>query len=164
MKQLQSSSPKGDILIVDDTLPNLRLLSTMLMEQGYEVRGVPNGTMALTVIRSIPPDLILLDINMPGLNGYEVCQQLKADPQTQEIPVIFISALDEVLDKVRAFAVGGVDYVAKPFQIEEILARVKTHLTLRSLQKQLQQANEELARVNAALQAELTRHQPGNAS
>lgn len=152
---------KGDILLVDDTLPNLRLLSTMLMEHGFEVRGVPNGAMALTVVRASPPDLILLDINMPGLNGYEVCQQLKADPQTETIPVIFISALDEVLDKVRAFAVGGVDYITKPFQVEEILVRVKTHLTIRNLQQQLQQANEELARLNAALQAELARKQTG---
>ena len=156
----QPQAAKGDILIVDDTLPNLRLLSTMLMEHGYEVRGVPNGAMALTVIRSSPPDLILLDINMPGLDGYEVCQQLKADPETQDIPVIFISALGEVLDKVRAFSVGGVDYVTKPFQIEEILVRIKTHLTIRNLQRELQQANEELARVNAALQAEITRR-PG---
>ena len=153
----QPQAAKGDILIVDDTLPNLRLLSTMLMEHGYEVRGVPNGAMALTVIRSSPPDLILLDINMPGLDGYEVCQQLKAGPETQDIPVIFISALGEVLDKVRAFSVGGVDYVTKPFQIEEILVRIKTHLTIRNLQRELQQANEELARVNAALQAEIAR-------
>jgi PleD family two-component response regulator len=153
----QPQAAKGDILIVDDTLPNLRLLSTMLMEHGYEVRGVPNGAMALTVIRSSPPDLILLDITMPGLDGYEVCQQLKADSETQDIPVIFISALGEILDKVRAFSVGGVDYVTKPFQIEEILVRIKTHLTIRNLQRELQQANEELARVNAALQAEIAR-------
>lgn len=161
MENFLPPSPKGDILIVDDTLPNLRLLSTMLTEYDFEVRGVPNGALALTVARSSPPDLILLDINMPGMNGYEVCQQLKADPQTEAIPVIFISALDEVLDKVRAFAVGGVDYITKPFQVEEILARVKTHLTLRNLQRQLEQANQELARLNDTLQAELARRQSG---
>ncbi len=152
-------SGRGEILIVDDTLPNLRLLSTMLTEYGFEVRGVPNGAMALEVVTLDPPDLILLDINMPGINGYEVCQKLKENPATHDIPVIFISALDEILDKVKAFGAGGVDYITKPFQLEEILVRVKTHLTLRSLQKQLQQANAELARVNAALQAELARRQ-----
>lgn len=152
MDQPQRHS-KGDILIVDDTLPNLRLLSTMLTEHGYEVRGVPNGTMALLAVRSVPPDLVLLDINMPKLDGYEVCQQLKADPATQDIPVIFISALDEVLDKVRAFSVGGVDYITKPFQIAEILVRVETHLTLRRLQCKLQQANQALSQTNAELAA-----------
>lgn len=159
MNLSQPVPSKGDILIVDDTLPNLRLLSSMLTEHGYEVRGVPNGPMALTVARSGPPDIILLDINMPGMSGYEVCQQLKATPETRDIPIIFISALGEVLDKVRAFSVGGVDYITKPFQIEEILVRIKTHLTMRNLQRELQQANDELARVNAALQAEITRRQ-----
>lgn len=150
-------SSKNSILIVDDTLPNLRLLSNMLSEYGYDVRGVPNGPMALEVVNLDPPDLILLDITMPGMDGYQVCEKLKIDPQTGEIPVIFISALDEVLDKVKAFSVGGVDYITKPFQLEEILVRVRTHLTIRSLQKQLQEANQELARVNAALQEELAR-------
>ncbi len=130
---------KGDILIVDDALPNLRLLSRMLTHHGYQVRGVSNSSMVMTVVHAEAPDLILLDINMPGQNGYEVCAALKADPLTAEIPVIFMSALDDVLDKVRAFAVGGVDYIPKPFQIEEVLARVETHLTLQALQKQLKQ-------------------------
>lgn len=130
---------KGNILIVDDTSANLRLLSNMLTEQGYKVRAVVNGPMALTTTRAVPPDLILLDINMPGMNGYEVCQQLKADEQTREIPIIFISALDEVQDKVKAFTVGGVDYITKPFQFEEVLARVETHLSLCRLRKELEQ-------------------------
>jgi sigma-B regulation protein RsbU (phosphoserine phosphatase) len=133
--------PKGDILIVDDMPVNLRLLSHMLGEQGYKVRSVINGQMALTATRAAPPDLILLDINMPGMNGYEVCERLKEDESTQDIPVIFISALDEIQDKVKAFTVGGLDYITKPFQFEEVLARVETHLSLRRLQKQLQEAN-----------------------
>lgn len=128
---------KGDILIVDDALANLRLLSTMLTQHGYEVRGVVNGVMALTAVAAEPPDLILLDIKMPGISGYEVCQQLKANPDTSHIPVIFISALDEVLDKIEAFNAGGVDYITKPFQVPEVLARVKTHITLHNLQIQL---------------------------
>ena len=134
--------PKGDILIVDDMPVNLRLLSNMLTEQGYKVRSVINGQMALTATQAAPPDLILLDINMPGMNGYEVCERLKTDEQTRDIPVIFISALDEIHDKVMAFTVGGLDYITKPFQFEEVLARVETHLSLRRLQKQLQDANQ----------------------
>jgi len=130
---------RGDILIADDTPANLRLLSNMLSDQGYKVRAVINGQMALTAVRAAPPDLILLDIRMPGMSGYEVCEALKADPSTQDIPVIFISALDEIHDKVKAFTVGGVDYVTKPFQFEEVLARVQTHLALRNLQRQLQE-------------------------
>ena len=143
---------KGDILIVDDTLPNLRVLSSMLTEQGYEVRGAPNAQMALMIVEAEPPDLILLDINMPGMNGYELCEQIKAKPKSRDIPVIFISALDEVLDKVRAFSVGGVDYITKPFQIAEVLVRVRNHLTIRSLQRQLQQTNVNLQQANADLQ------------
>ncbi|MCB0208625.1 MAG: response regulator, partial [Anaerolineae bacterium] len=143
---------KGDILIVDDTLPNLRVLSSMLTEQGYEVRGAPNAQMALMIIEAEPPDLILLDINMPGMNGYELCEAIKAKPGSKDIPVIFISALDEVLDKVKAFSVGGVDYITKPFQIAEVLVRVRTHLTIRTLQQQLQQTNADIQQANADLQ------------
>ena len=106
---MQPDDSRGNILIVDDTPDNLRLLSTMLTGQGYEVRSVINGPMALMGVRAEPPDLILLDINMPQMNGYEVCERLKADEHSREIPVIFISALEDVLDKVKAFAVGGVD-------------------------------------------------------
>ncbi len=141
MDNLTDGEPKGDILIVDDMPVNLRLLSHMLTEQGYKVRSVISGQMALTAILAAPPDLVLLDVNMPGMNGYEVSERLKANEQTHDIPIIFISALDELQDKVKAFSVGGLDYITKPFQFEEVLARVETHLALRRLQKQLQEAN-----------------------
>lgn len=134
-----------DVLIVDDTPANLRLLSQMLTEHGYQVRPVPDGSMALAAVQAEPPDLILLDIRMPGMNGYEVCERLKSDARTRDIPIIFISALDAIQDKVRAFAIGGEDYITKPFQVEEVLARVETHLTLRKLQKKLQDANRKMA-------------------
>lgn len=142
---------KGDILIVDDTIDNLRLLSKMLLEQGYEVRCVTNGTTALRGIKAQPPDLILLDINMPELNGYQVCQKLKEDIQTTEIPVIFISALNETFDKVKSFLVGGVDYISKPFQVEEVLIRIETQLKSRRLQAQLQEKNYRLQQAEAEL-------------
>ncbi len=135
---------KGDILIVDDTPNNLRFLSTTLTEQGYKVRSVTDGLMAFTVAEAAQPDLILLDIMMPNIDGYEVCQRLKANEKTCDIPVIFLSALDEVLDKVKAFSVGGVDFITKPFQLEEVLARIQTHLSLRSAQKEISQLNAEL--------------------
>jgi signal transduction histidine kinase len=134
----------GNLLIVDDTPENLQILSATLLERGYKVRGVVKGQMALRAARSAPPDLILLDIRMPEMDGYEVCSKLKADPKTCEIPVIFISALDEVLDKVKAFAVGGVDYITKPFQVAEVLARVEHQLTIRRLSHQLQEQNQQL--------------------
>ena len=135
---------RGNILIVDDTLANLRLLSTMLSNHNYKVRSVINGQMALMGIQAAPPDLILLDIMMPDMDGYEVCQQLKANPQTLDIPVIFLSSLNEILDKSKAFAVGGVDYITKPFQVEEVLIRVENQLTIRSSRMQLCQLNAEL--------------------
>jgi two-component system, NtrC family, sensor kinase len=136
--------PLADILVVDDTPDNLRLLSTMLSEQGYKVRKVMSGPLALRVVSVASPDLILLDINMPQMNGYEVCEKLKADPKTSDIPVMFISALDDVWDKIRAFEVGGIDYITKPFQCEEVLARVKNQLTLRWYSKQLSDQNARL--------------------
>ncbi len=137
------SGSKGNILIVDDTPNNLRLLSSMLSKQGYEVRSAISGSVALMAVRTVSLDLILLDINMPKMNGYEVCLQLKQDPQTRDIPVIFLSALGEPLDKVQAFQVGGIDYITKPFQVEEVLARVENHLALRRMQLELQQAKVE---------------------
>ncbi|NEQ26357.1 MAG: response regulator, partial [Microcoleus sp. SIO2G3] len=137
---------KGNILIVDDTPNNLRLLSSMLTQQGYEVRSAISGSVALMAVHTVHPDLILLDINMPKMGGYEVCERLKADVETQEIPVIFLSALSEAIDKVRAFQVGGVDYITKPFQVEEVLARVENQLTLRRMQLDLQQARAEALR------------------
>jgi serine phosphatase RsbU (regulator of sigma subunit) len=133
-----------DILIVDDTPDNLRLLSQILTEQGYRVRAVTSGSRALASVEVSLPDLILLDIRMPEMDGYEVCERLKTDAKAKDIPIIFISALNEIQDKVKAFTVGGVDYVTKPFQFEEVLARVETHLALRKLQKQLQIANEKM--------------------
>jgi len=145
----------GEILIVDDTHANLRLLTAMLTEHGYRVRPARNGELALMSARAVPPDLILLDIKMPGLNGYEVCEQLKADPRTRDIPVIFISALDQTDDVVKAFTFGGVDYITKPFQVEEVLARVKTHLALYLLQRQLSTANLQLQETNDQLKTEI---------
>jgi phosphoserine phosphatase RsbU/P len=129
------------ILIVDDTPNNLRLLSQMLAEHGYRVRAVMSGVRALEAVKMAPPDMILLDIRMPHMDGFEVCRQLKADDSLRHIPVIFISALDDIQEKVNAFSLGGLDYITKPFQLEEVLARVGTHLSLQRLQKQLQDAN-----------------------
>jgi PleD family two-component response regulator len=148
----KTSNYKGNILVVDDTPQNLRLLVSILQKQGYEVRPVPNGKLALSGARGFLPDLILLDIMMPEMDGYEVCSQLKAEERTKDIPVIFISAIDELVDKVKAFEVGGVDYITKPFQVEEVLARVETHLALQRLQKSLQNKNDELALANQSLQ------------
>jgi DNA-binding response OmpR family regulator len=134
-----SPSPLGaGILVVDDAPANLQVLAGMLKDRGYKVRPVPGGKLALLAARRDPPDLILLDINMPEMNGYEVCEHLKADDILKGIPVIFISALTEQLDKVKAFATGGVDYITKPFQMEELHARVETHLKLRRLQIELE--------------------------
>ncbi len=137
---------KGDILIVDDTVANLRLLADMLAEHGYNARPVPSGALAVAAARAQPPDLILLDIRMPGMDGYEVAAALKGDPQTRDVPIIFLSALDATADKVRAFQAGGVDYVTKPFQIEEVIARVAAHVALRRLQRELQIANAKMER------------------
>jgi len=151
--QTAETPPKGNILIVDDTPANLRLLSSMLADQGYKVRSVISGQMALTAAQAAPPDLILLDIRMPDMNGYDVCERLKSDEDTRDIPIIFISAMDATEDKVKAFNVGGVDYVTKPFQLEEVLARVETHLALRYLQSSLQQEIIERDKLIAELDA-----------
>ena len=143
---------KPDILLVDDNRENLRLLSTMLSECGYKVRKAINGSLALRAIEVTKPDLILLDINMPDFNGYEVCKKLKSNQHTADIPVIFISALDEVLDKVKAFELGGVDYITKPFELQEVLIRVKNQLTLFFQQKQLTLQQKVLVEQNAQLQ------------
>ncbi|MDJ0708598.1 MAG: hybrid sensor histidine kinase/response regulator [Leptolyngbyaceae cyanobacterium MO_188.B28] len=137
---------KGNILIVDDAPDNLRLLSRMLVQQGYDVRSAISGALALRAVHTIPTDLILLDINMPKMNGFEVCEQLKQDVATCEIPVIFLSAYSNAVDKVKAFRAGGIDYITKPFQVEEVLARVENQLTLRRLQIELQQAKADALR------------------
>src|SRR5579872_4316386 len=145
----------ASILVVDDVSANLRVLTGMLKDRGYKVRPVPSGELALLAARKASPDLILLDINMPEMNGYEVCQHLKADEVLRGIPVIFISALNENLDKVKAFAVGGVDYIMKPFQMEELHARVETHLKLRRLQVELEETNSRLEWVNGRMSRDL---------
>lgn len=134
----------ADILIVDDKPENIRFLSEFLSEQGYQVRKAINGQAALIAARSLPPNLILLDINMPGMSGYEVCEQLKADAKTCTVPVIFLSAGSDVTAKVKAFQAGGVDYITKPFQLEEVLARIQTQLNLQTLQNRLQAQNQAL--------------------
>ena len=141
-----------NILIVDDTLDNLLLLTHILTQKDYKVHTASNGEEALVAAVAAPPDLILLDIMMPGMDGYTVCERLKARPETAHIPVIFISALNQPLDKVKAFTAGGVDYLTKPLQVEEVLARVGVHLTLRKLQRQLEEANAQLVAQNEALQ------------
>lgn len=139
-------APRPNVMIVDDTLANLRFLAEVLSRRGYIARAIPNGRQALTSAQTAPPDLILLDIMMPGMNGYEVCERLKADVRTRDIPVIFLSALYQTADKVKAFEVGGVDFITKPFQIEEVFARINTHLTLRNLQRRLKENNRLLLR------------------
>ncbi len=147
----------ADILIVDDTLANLQLLANILKDEGYKVRPALNGKLALQAVAQKKPNLILLDIKMPDTDGYAVCQALKDNPNTQDIPVIFISALSDANDKVRAFAAGGVDYLTKPFQIEEVKARVATHLQLKDYQDNLAQkvaaGLEEIRSLNAEITA-----------
>jgi PAS domain S-box-containing protein len=145
MSDSQGSPSKGNILVVDDTALNLTFLSKRLSKAGYKVRLAQNGEQALLSVRMEKPDLILLDIVMPEISGYEVCYQLKASEQTRDIPVIFLSALQEAFDKVRAFEVGGADYITKPFQLQEVLARVENQLKVSRLQKQLLEQNARLS-------------------
>ena len=119
---------KFDILIVDDTVENLRLLMQILKDRDYKVRAAPGGEMALTAVNSLAPDLILLDIKMPQMDGYEVCRRLKSNEATRSIPIIFISAFDDIIDQNKAGSVGGVDYITKPFRINEVYSRVAKHL------------------------------------
>ncbi len=135
-----------EILIVDDTPANLKLLSQILSSHGYKIRVALSGSQALTSVELAQPDLILLDIKMPDMNGFEVCRQLKANSKTSQIPVIFISALNDLQDKLQGFHVGGLDYISKPFQIEEVLARVKSHLYIRRAQQILQMNNDRMQR------------------
>ena len=138
MTQFNPDPFLGELLVVDDTLINLQVLTGLLQAHGYRVRGAVNGELALGAVAQQAPDLILLDIKMPKMDGYEVCQALKENPATHDIPVIFISALNDPLDKVKAFESGGVDYVSKPFDELEVLARVKTHLQLYAFQQHLE--------------------------
>ena len=146
----------GNIMVVDDQPANLKLLEDMLRQQGYRVRSFPRGRLALSAALQHPPDLILLDITMPEMNGYDVCKQLKSDQKLSSIPVIFLSALGDTADKVKAFQSGGVDYVTKPFHFDEVQARVQTHLDLRRLQESLQMHNDHLEELVSFRTRELT--------
>jgi len=140
-----------DILIVDDNPTNLDLLSEVLEGHGYRYRVATSGRATFGAIAAARPDLVLLDISMPEMNGYEVCERLKADPETARIPILFLSALDEPFDKVRAFDVGAADYIGKPFQIPEVMARIEHQLARSRLELDLERRNQELADKNAAL-------------
>ncbi|MCV6638964.1 hybrid sensor histidine kinase/response regulator [Candidatus Albibeggiatoa sp. nov. NOAA] len=146
-----SNTESPNILVVDDTPANLDVLKNILKTKNYQVRPIPNGALALRAAQAEPPDLILLDVMMPGMSGFEVCTKLKADEHTQHIPVIFISALQETKDKVKAFNAGGIDFITKPFQAEEVLARVTTHLALARAQCELQDSYQRLEAQNAEL-------------
>jgi two-component system sensor histidine kinase/response regulator len=146
---------QASIMVVDDQPANLRLMENMLKQQGYGARSYPRGRMALAAAGQLPPDLILLDINMPEMDGYEVCARLKSDDKLAQIPVIFLSALNETEDKVKALRCGGVDYITKPFQFEEVKARVETHLNLYRLKRALQFQNEHLEQAVATRTSEL---------
>lgn len=148
-----------DILVVDDTSANLRLLGQILSTFGYHVRPVSDGRSAIAAALAQPPELVLLDVDMPDMDGYEVCRALKAEPSLAAIPVLFLSALDRTEDKIAAFAAGGVDYVTKPFHPEELRARLATHLELRQLRAELEWRNAELDERNQRLsQLENLRH------
>jgi PAS domain S-box-containing protein len=147
---------KGTILVVDDTPASIGMLQSALEQENYEVLIATSGQKALDRVELILPDLILLDIMMPGIDGYETCLQLKSRRSTQDIPIIFLSALSETFDKVRAFSIGGVDYLTKPVEPEELLVRVKTHIRINQLEKELQTANKELERRVDERTAELT--------
>lgn len=150
-KPAQEVPSLGEVVIIDDTPENLHLLNDILSERGYKVRALPNGQMGISACQASPPDLVLLDITMPGMNGYEVAEKLKEDPITREIPIIFISAMTQTEDKIRAFDAGGVDYVTKPLQVEEVMARVETHLSISRMREQINQANEKLLAWNVKL-------------
>ncbi len=156
MNAQHAHEPRAKILIVDDKPENLRLLTGILNAKGYVVRQLRDGNMVMASALSAPPDLILLDIMMPATDGCEVCMDLKSEERTRDIPVIFISALSETVDKVKAFTAGGVDYITKPFREEEVLVRVETHLTLRTLQKALEEKNVRLEKKNVQLEEALS--------
>jgi two-component system, sensor histidine kinase and response regulator len=154
-----AAARRADILVVDDTPENLGVVSSVLKQAGHRVRAVTSGALALEAARAEAPDLVLLDINMPQMDGYEVCRRFKQDPALAGVPIIFLSALSETDDKVRAFEAGGVDYVQKPFRAPEITARVETHLALRRFQLELEERNRDLRHSYARLESlERARH------
>ncbi len=142
---------KSEILVVDDTPANLRLLMAMLDHDDYNVRCVVNAEMAMLEVHTLCPDLILLDVQMPEMDGYELCKKLKELELTRDIPVIFLSALDEVANKVQGFEIGAVDYITKPFETKEVLVRISNQIKIRKLQKQLVQKNTQLEQQNTQL-------------
>lgn len=156
IETLADNDPGSNILVVDDNPRNLALLEDILSQAGYTVRPAITGKLALLSARTKLPDLVLLDIRLPDIDGYDICKELKSDPRSADIPVVFISALDDPLDKVKAFAEGGIDYIAKPFQAEEVVARIRTHLALRRMQLELtarnRQLHEEIDRRHSAQQ------------
>ena len=154
---------RADVLVVDDNPANIELLVAILSGRGFRVRVANSGARALAAARADLPDLIMLDIAMPKMDGYEVCRQLKAEPSTQAVPVIFLSALSGAIDKVQAFAAGGADYVAKPFQLEEVVARVENQIKIACLQKEAAARNAELAAVNQDLVAQTLQLERANA-
>ncbi|MCP4348847.1 MAG: response regulator [Desulfobacterales bacterium] len=139
-----NNNTQPSVLVIDDNIQNLQVLSEMLRSRNYKVATVKDGFKALKFAKTKNPDIILLDIIMPEMNGFEVCRQLKSKDNTKDIPIIFISALNETEDIVKGFRAGGADYITKPFQSEEVLARVEVHLNLRRLQKHLQEKNAQL--------------------
>ncbi len=160
MNEYQIGCSQGNILVVDDIPDNVDLLYRLLKQKGFNVTTAHSGEEALSIVLNCLPDLILIDIGMPYMDGYEVCQVLKANPRTKDIPIIFVTAFDQILNKVKAFEIGGVDYITKPFETAEVLARVELHLSLRRLQQQLEAQNELLRRevrdrvaIESALQA-----------
>src|ERR1700730_8071502 len=157
MTMVENTPESGDqIMAVDDQAENPKMLEDMLRQRGYLVRSFPRGRLALAAAIRNPPGLILLDINMPEMNGYEVCERLKEDGKLSGIPVIFLSALGQIEDKVRAFRAGGVDYISKPFQVDEVQARVETHMRLHRLHRALQVQKDHLEDMVAARTRELS--------
>ncbi|MTJ07972.1 response regulator [Anabaena sp. UHCC 0204] len=149
---IQDRAFLADILIVDDKLENIRFLSDFLSKQNYQIRKAISGQAALMAVKTLPPDLILLDINMPTMGGYEVCKILKTDSKTSSIPIIFLSAGNDINDKIQAFQAGGIDYITKPFHLEEVLLRVQNQLTVQNLQNELKIKNEQLQNTIVKLQ------------
>lgn len=164
---MQHTHQQSTILLVDDAPESLSMLSAILQSEGYKVRAAINGTMALQTTKKSLPNLIILDIAMPDMSGYEVCRRLKEDPYSRHIPVLFISAMDEVMDKVKAFSVGGIDYITKPFQAEEVLARVETQLVIQQahdeLERRVQERTAELVLMNTTLQEEISERKQAQA-
>ncbi len=150
MKKLEQSR----LLIVDDSKENIIVLSRLLTQKGFEVLIAENGEKALQICKSTKPDLILLDVMMPGLDGFQVCQKLKSQEKNQQVPVIFMTSLSAITDKVKAFGIGAADYITKPIQAKELLARINAHLKLHKLQKQLQRQNLELKEKNEYIESE----------